>query len=204
MKRLTAGIALLMLTALSGCSLIGSGNSPTTSPALPEVSKVEFNRSLKNLVKKCDEFDGTCSYSVNPDKLMQYMTKVESDLATVILFINQSETGEATLALSPVFTGEEWLFFDQLDLKCRGKTKTYEFSYADTTTEIRDDGGVIEAGNKILRSEELPYLDTCARDAKAKFRLSGSKSTFTGALNKKARKLLESSLVVYRGLNQGF
>lgn len=209
--KLAIGIFIISIT-LSGCALDGSGlNGGGTSQSLqttptPEAPSVrQFTQKVveaaaKTLNYKKDEFteDETIDYEI---PMSVYTWDDEGKRGTLAAVISRKKGGDWVFQLSAAYVGEDWLFFDSVNI--RSKTKNFDFTVSNGNKfqKVLGGGYVAEIGPRFLSLEEATNMLDIMEEGDVKFRLngsgSGSGSNFTGALGAKMKKQLKNALILF-------
>lgn len=196
MKKIVSIITLVAL--LSGCSL-ASTNENFEEIDLPVVSEESFKTALSRVDVSFDEFEETTNYNIDSAK------ELINKGSTVNLSVAVDATGEVIAFLSASYYGDDWIFFESVDVRVKGETvallPTGSFDKAE---EVFDGGKVYESGLTPLDSKRVGVILKVLDDTEAKFRLSGGKGTIDADFGPTTRSNLQTMLTIYLGLKQGF
>jgi len=205
-------VILASVSLLAGCSepvvnakkdISNATSSPTAQQDHATVTNVEFKQAKSKLLYKCDEFDKTCSFTW-PQEVSAQDSKVGTSEGGIQLVVFPSASGAATdLLLSTSYMGDDWIFFDSLQIKANNETTTFDFEPSDLSQDVFDGGTVWEYGSKYVDTDQAILLLKFATSRVPRFRLIGTQGSFTASQTARASELMRASLEVYFGLREG-
>lgn len=206
MKKLLAifATAAILLTS-SGCVANEDTKQTETKSAIEElgVTEKDFQDSLKGVTKKYDDFDDT--YRYEPELSKALVSKSGESWAYVITTAYEDSNGKFSFTFSPAYSGPDWVFFDNIQIKTSAETFEWDFDVNSGSREVLPDGGVAEIQLADVPDTRLKEFLAIADDPDSKFRLNGSEgNTFTGKFSKASRKALRDTVNVYVGLKLGY
>lgn len=176
------------------------------APPSVSVTQAEVDASVKKLQYFVDEFTGdeTFTYEI---PMSVYSKDASGNRGTLAGQFQRKQGGEWTFQLAASYVGEEWLFFDAVNLLADSKNYDFVVGRAGKFEKVQGGGLVSEIGAVFLAQEEVGEVLALVKGGDVKFRLNGSGSgsgtDFTGTLGKKMRQQLIHALTVYLGIEQG-
>ena len=212
MKKITFAAAMLVIAlALTSCSSeltqpVSESTPTQEAPASPSVTQAEVNAALEALQHKVDEFTGdeTFTYEI---PMSVYSRDSAGSKGTLAGQFQRKAGGEWAFQLAASYVGEDWLFFDSVNMLATSKNYDFEVGRSGKFEKVQGGGLVSEIGAVFLTQEEAAEVLALVKEGDVKFRLngsgSGSGSDFTGTLSKKMRKQLTNVLIAYLGVEAG-
>jgi hypothetical protein len=203
-------LALCVGLALTGCQGVQEnvGASATPSP-VAAVTEVQFQAALKDYEKPSeDEFDGSMVFGplLGSAKESDKMRAGSQSAETAIVFSSlDSKVFEGTLTV--VYRGEDYLYFDSLDLKSTAGRMSLQIDRKGKY-EDRIGSEVVEVSSISLGQIDLKLFETIFQGSDIGIRFNGSGQ----ALGDEAvipvtafyKKKILSGITIFYGLDEGF
>jgi hypothetical protein len=210
MKKLVvfAAIVALSLTFTSCTSVAAPQDSQSApiqeAPVLSSVTQAEVDTSAKSLDYSVDEFSGDESFGYQIP-MSVYSNDASGNRATLAGQFQRKKGSEWTFQLAASYVGEEWLFFDSVNLLANSKTFEVTVGRDGKFEKVQGGGLVSEIGAVFLTQDEANEVLSLVKEGEVRFRLKDSRTgaDFTGTLGKKMRQQLIHALTVYLGIQQG-
>lgn len=207
------GMSVILAASLILTSCSSTVNQPISqasptqeAPALPSVTQEEVNASAKSLQYLVDEFTGdeTFTYEI---PLSVYSKDSNGSKGTLAGQFQRKEGGEWVFQLAASYLGEDWLFFDSVNIRTQSKNYDFSVGRSGKFEKVQGGGLVSEIGAVFLTLDEAKEVLALVKDGDVKFRLNGSGTgagtEFTGTLGKKMRTQLTNVLTAYLGVEEG-
>lgn len=197
--------AVLMLTACG--SEQSTSAEPTTAPTpteeatpTPAISREE---AFSGLIYVEDDFDGTRLYRSKFDSKANSegkMASTEKDFDSFLISIVCTE--ESTVPMITLrYHGDDWLFFDTVEIKVDDEIFSFSFQGYDRSEEILDDASVLEQYGKYVDDDLFDFLSGISGSSDVTVRFTGDgRYTFNLSRTKKmAIADIISAMKTFRG-----
>lgn len=202
----------LVVFALASCTSGGSAGTPNAeSTEIPSedttqieeapkqdsawsVNQSDFQAALRAAETEYDEFDEDTVYWWDPGVF---------EGVSIGGQLNYADSGEVGAGLGVWYSGDDWIFFDTLDVRADGS------SFELGTFESWEKGTDVESGYVAEYATIVPNprLDDAfaaiIQDRGSKFRLSGSDGSVEREFTSEERDAIRNWYTVYRGLEEG-
>jgi hypothetical protein len=209
MRLLVKTFTVLAAISVTGCSATNVGLGNREVPSLPDVkpsyvySAYEFNRAQQAMTISVDEFKG--NFEVYPPVSLFDLFREGSSSASLSVDITKADSSspwEFNLVTS--YSGEEWMFHDELDIKSSAGVFIYNLDSSNRNDQTTDSGTVTEFAGSSLSKNEIDLFCRVIDQNDVKARLSGTGGnvqSITGLVPNADK--LKSSCIIWYGLKQG-
>jgi hypothetical protein len=208
---LLAGCANMANTPLVSNSQELSPGTRAESPAPPlvHVTQEAVDEAAKTLVREVDEFtnDEEVRYHKPLASYSSSETGSNSHVGTLMGAFSRVSGGDWKFSFGGVYLGEEWKYWDTIEMMSPTGSLKYKVSRQNKSEEIIGGLSVLEQGALFLADSEVVDLYELAKGGDIKFRL-GSPDTFgnypfVGVLKGELRQKLVNVMTVFFGERQG-
>lgn len=211
MKRiLSISLAMCVGLALTGCQGVQENVGASTTPSpVAAVTEAQFQAALTDYEKASeDEFDGSMVFGplLGSAKDSDKMRAGSQSADTAIVFSSlDSKVFEGTLTLA--YRGEEYLYFDSLDLKSTAGRMSLQIE-RNEKYENRIGSEVVELSTFSLRQIDLKLFETIFKGSDIQIRFNGS-GQYLGneaviPVTAFYKKKILSGITIFYGLEEGF
>jgi len=186
MRKIATALIITGALFLGGCAQVEEVAQPR------QVSQEEFKSALDRTPSTYNDFDEVTRYL--------YGFYFEEGVAFNVI-AGQYDDGTNRIFLLTTYEGEDWIFFDSMDIRSEEETVSLfsDLQSFDKFTDVQD--GVSEEYIMELGAKEIDLL--LSLTSESKFRLAGDAGSVERAFLDRELMLLTRVIHIYLGLEQG-